>query len=53
MEIPGESREGDYICYIWNLVKFTSHYPNWEIIIGVDEILGQLITDHTQLYCPV
>jgi len=28
MEIPGESRKGDYICYFSNLAKLTSHYPN-------------------------
>ena len=43
-----ENRKGDHICYISNLAKFRSHYPNWSITIGLDEILRQIIADHTQ-----
>jgi len=43
-----ENRKGDHICYISNLAKFMSHYPNWKISIGLDEILRQIITDQTQ-----
>ena len=42
-----ENRKGDHICYISNLAKFRSHYPNWSITIGLDEILRQIIADHT------
>ena len=45
-----ENRKGDHICYISDLTKFKSHYPNWEITIGLDEILCQLIANHTQRY---
>jgi CDP-paratose 2-epimerase len=38
-----ENRKGDHICYISNLAKFRSHYPNWSITIGLDEILRQII----------
>jgi CDP-paratose 2-epimerase len=41
-----ENRKGDHICYISNLSKFKSHYPNWSITIGLDEILRQIIADH-------
>ncbi len=41
-----ENRKGDHICYISNLAKFRSHYPNWSITIGLDEILRQIIADH-------
>ncbi len=43
-----QNRIGDHICYISNLAKFRSHYPNWSITIGLDEILRQIIADHTQ-----
>jgi CDP-paratose 2-epimerase len=43
-----ENRKGDHICYISDLAKFKSHYPNWNITIGLDEILRQIIADHTQ-----
>lgn len=43
-----ENRKGDHICYISDLSKFKSHYPNWKITIGLDEIFGQIIADHTK-----
>jgi CDP-paratose 2-epimerase len=38
-----QSRKGDHICYISDLSKFKSHYPQWGITIGVDEILKQIV----------
>jgi len=43
-----ENRKGDHICYISNLAKFRSHFPNWSITISLDEILRQIIADQTQ-----
>ncbi len=43
-----ENRIGDHICYISNLAKFKSHYPNWRITISLDEIFRQIIAEHTQ-----
>jgi len=43
-----ENRKGDHICYISNLAKFKSHYPNWQVTIGLHEILHQIIADHTK-----
>ena len=43
-----QNRIGDHICYISNLAKFRSHYPNWSITIGLDEILLQIIADHSK-----
>jgi len=40
-----ENRKGDHICYISNLAKFRSHFPNWSITIGLDEILRQIAQD--------
>jgi CDP-paratose 2-epimerase len=40
-----QNRIGDHICYISNLTKFESHYPNWKITIGLDEIFRQIMAD--------
>ena len=38
-----EARKGDHTCYISNLSKFQSHYPNWKIALDLNAILEQLI----------
>src|SRR5246127_5128322 len=38
-----EARKGDHICYISNLAKFKSHYPNWQISRGIDGILEEMV----------
>ena len=38
-----EARKGDHICYISNLGKFQSHYPDWKITRGLDAILEEII----------
>ena len=43
-----QNRIGDHICYISDLRKFKSHYPNWRITVGLDEIFRQIIADHTK-----
>jgi CDP-paratose 2-epimerase len=43
-----ENRKGDHICYISDLSKFKSHYPEWKITIGLDGIFREIIADHTQ-----
>ncbi len=43
-----QNRIGDHICYISDLTKFKSHYPNWRITIGLDEIFRQILADHVQ-----
>jgi CDP-paratose 2-epimerase len=42
-----QNRIGDHICYISNLAKFKSHYPNWRIIVPLDEILRQIIASQS------
>jgi CDP-paratose 2-epimerase len=37
-----EARKGDHICYISNLGKFKSHYPNWRISRSLDTILEEM-----------
>jgi CDP-paratose 2-epimerase len=36
-------RSGDHICYISDLTKFQSHYPNWKIRLSLDEILEKIV----------
>jgi CDP-paratose 2-epimerase len=38
-----EARKGDHICYISDLRKFQSHYPNWKITRDLDTIFREII----------
>jgi CDP-paratose 2-epimerase len=38
-----QAREGDHICYISNLARFRSHYPEWTITRSLDDIFVELI----------
>jgi CDP-paratose 2-epimerase len=42
-EYIDKNREGDHICYISDLSKMRSHYPNWNITIGLPEIFDQIV----------
>jgi CDP-paratose 2-epimerase len=44
-----EARKGDHICYISNLGKFRSHYPNWKITRGLDAILEEIVSSQRAL----
>ena len=37
------ARVGDHICYITNLTKFRSHYPNWNVEHSLDDILEEMV----------
>jgi CDP-paratose 2-epimerase len=47
-----EARKGDHICYISNLGKFRSHYPNWKITKGLDAILEEIIASQRAQMTP-
>lgn len=38
-----ENRRGDHICYISDLSKLRSHYPDWDIRITLEQILTEMI----------
>ncbi len=38
-----QARRGDHICYISNLGKFKSHYPNWKLTRSLGMILGEIV----------
>ena len=39
-----EPRKGDHICYITNLRKFKTHYPDWTLTRSLKNILEELIS---------
>lgn len=36
-------RRGDHKCYISDLSKFKSHYPNWDVTVSLDDIFKEII----------
>ncbi|MCC2641104.1 MAG: rfbE [Nitrospira sp.] len=41
-EYADKNREGDHICYISNLNKMTTHYPNWRITKSLKNIFEEI-----------
>ena len=39
-----QNRIGDHICYISDLRKLKSHYPNWQLQFGLAEIVQQMVS---------
>jgi CDP-paratose 2-epimerase len=37
-----EPRRGDHICYITDLRRFRSDYPEWDVTVSLDEIIVEL-----------
>ena len=46
-EYVEENREGDHICYISNISKLKSHYPNWEITRNLHSIFEEMAAEAT------
>lgn len=42
-DLSETARIGDHICYISNMGKFKSHYPNWQISKDLKTILSEII----------
>jgi CDP-paratose 2-epimerase len=38
-----QARKGDHICYISNLAKLKSHYPDWSVTRRLDTILNEMV----------
>ncbi|HEX9988546.1 MAG TPA: NAD-dependent epimerase/dehydratase family protein [Chloroflexia bacterium] len=38
-----QARLGDHICYISDLRKLRAHYPQWDISIGLREMMEQMV----------
>jgi CDP-paratose 2-epimerase len=41
-----QNRKGDHICYITNLNKLKSHFPNWSITHSLNDIIDKIIASH-------
>lgn len=41
-EYVEKNRDGDHICYISNLSKMKSHYPEWDITKNLDDVFGEI-----------
>ena len=41
-EYQPTNRVGDHKCYITNLAKFRSHYPEWNVSRSLDDILDEM-----------
>jgi CDP-paratose 2-epimerase len=41
-EYIDKNREGDHICYISNLHKMKTHYPQWDITKGLNDIFEEI-----------
>ena len=39
-----QNRMGDHICYYSDLRKMRSHYPTWDISVGLEETIRQIVT---------
>jgi CDP-paratose 2-epimerase len=37
-----QNRVGDHICYISDLGKARAHYPDWDVRVGLEEIVGEI-----------
>ena len=42
-EYVDQNRAGDHICYISNLEKMRTHYPEWDIRVSLDGILDEIV----------
>jgi CDP-paratose 2-epimerase len=38
----GPPREGDHIWWITNISKVKSHYPHWDVSVGLREIFKEI-----------
>ena len=38
-----QARKGDHICYISDLTKFQTHYPEWRLSRSLDQIIEELV----------
>ncbi len=42
-EYQDANREGDHICYISDLSKLRTHYPQWDITIPLSRIFEEIV----------
>jgi CDP-paratose 2-epimerase len=47
-EYVERARNGDHVCYITNLRKARSHYPEWDVSISLPQILDEIVAGWRQ-----
>jgi CDP-paratose 2-epimerase len=47
-EYVDKNREGDHVCYISDLSKIKSHYPDWSITKTLDDIFDEIHESWTE-----
>ena len=45
-EYVEQNRKGDHICYISDLRKIRSHFPNWRLTKSLDDIFREIAAGH-------
>jgi CDP-paratose 2-epimerase len=43
VEYVDEARRGDHICYISDLSRLRSDYPEWDVTVSLDDIFDELV----------
>jgi CDP-paratose 2-epimerase len=43
VEYVDEARRGDHICYISDLTRLRSDYPEWDVTVALDDIFDELV----------
>ena len=41
-----KNRKGDHICYISDLGKIQSHFPDWKLEFDIQSIVEQIVKHH-------
>ena len=49
VEYKEQNPIGDHICYISDLRKLLSHYPNWKITKSIDNILSEMVKNELKM----
>ena len=44
-ESVDRNRKSDHVCYITNLTRFRSHYPEWDVTKSLSQIICETIDD--------
>lgn len=47
-EYVDKNREGDHICYISDLSKIKTHYPNWDITKNINTVFEEIYLSWTE-----
>jgi CDP-paratose 2-epimerase len=52
-EYSDRSRTGDHICYISDLTKLRSHFPNWSPEYGISRIVEEIVAKNVESFATV